>query len=83
MTAIPGDASSGADVVGRLTRHEVEAVAGSRGLAPADLEIRLRADASSRNAVLALFAVAIGWLLVAAFARPTSTRSTTVGVRLP
>jgi cytochrome c oxidase cbb3-type subunit I len=51
-------------VRGRLSVREVDAVAGSRGLAPEDLEVRLRADASSRRAVLALFAVAIGWLLV-------------------
>lgn len=49
---------------GRLTEREVGAVATQRGLAPEDLEVRLRADASSRRAVLALFAVAIGWLLV-------------------
>jgi cytochrome c oxidase cbb3-type subunit 1 len=49
---------------GRLTVGEVDAVAASRGLAPEDLEIRLRADASSRRAVLALFTVAIGWLIV-------------------
>lgn len=49
---------------GRLTGREVDAVAASRGLVPDDLEVRLRADASSRNAVLALFAVGIGWLLI-------------------
>ena len=49
---------------GGLSEREVDGVAGTRGLAPEDLEVRLRADASSRNAVLALFAVAIGWLLV-------------------
>jgi cytochrome c oxidase cbb3-type subunit 1 len=48
----------------RLAVREVESVARSRGLAPEDLEVRLRADASSRRAVLALFAVAIAWLLV-------------------
>jgi hypothetical protein len=48
----------------RAHMREVDAVAGYRGLAPEDLEVRLRADASSRRAVLALFAVAIGWLLV-------------------
>jgi cytochrome c oxidase cbb3-type subunit 1 len=48
----------------RLSAQEVTAVAGYRGLAPEDLEVRLRADASSRRAVLALFAVAIGWLIV-------------------
>lgn len=52
------------DLAGPLTEREVDAVAGFRGLAPEDLEVRLRADASSRHAVLALFAVAIGWLLL-------------------
>ena len=47
-----------------LRRGEVSAVAASRGLAPEDLDVRLRADASSRRVVLVLFAVAIGWLLV-------------------
>jgi cytochrome c oxidase cbb3-type subunit 1 len=49
---------------GRLTVREVVAVASARGLAPEDLDVRLRADASSRRAVLALFTVAIGWLIV-------------------
>ncbi|HEU5174918.1 MAG TPA: cbb3-type cytochrome c oxidase subunit I [Gemmatimonadaceae bacterium] len=49
---------------GRLTVREVDAVASARGLAPEDLDVRLRADASSRRAVLALFTVAIGWLIV-------------------
>ncbi|HEX5831199.1 MAG TPA: hypothetical protein VFY16_09470, partial [Gemmatimonadaceae bacterium] len=48
-----------------LTRHEVRAVAAARGLAPEDLEIRLRADASSRTVVLVLYTIAIAWLLVA------------------
>ncbi len=43
---------------------EVRAVAGARGLAPEDLDIRLRADASSRTVVLVQYAVAIGWLLI-------------------
>jgi cytochrome c oxidase cbb3-type subunit I len=61
----PPDGQSGtAGAEGRLTAREIDAVAGFRGLAPDDLEVRLRADASSGQAVLALFAVAIGWLLV-------------------
>jgi len=58
----PGPSSSSPD--GGLRAGEVDAVAASRGLAPADLEVRLRADASSRRAVLTLFAVAIAWLLI-------------------
>ena len=49
---------------GGLAPSDVSAVAASRGLAPEDLDVRLRADASSRRAVLTLFAVAIGWLLI-------------------
>ncbi len=48
-----------------LSGAEVRAVADSRGLAPDDLGVRLRADASTRTVVLLLYAVAIGWLLVA------------------
>lgn len=43
---------------------DVRVVATARGLSPDDLDVRLRADASSRFVVLTLFAVAIGWLLV-------------------
>jgi cytochrome c oxidase cbb3-type subunit I len=60
----PEGRTPGTAAEGPLTEREVDAVAGSRGLAPEDLEVRLRADASSRHAVLALFAVAIGWLLL-------------------
>ncbi len=47
-----------------LDPDEIDAVARSRGLAPEDLEVRIRADASSRWAVLTLYGVAIVWLLV-------------------
>jgi cytochrome c oxidase cbb3-type subunit 1 len=43
---------------------DLAAVAASRGLAPEDLEIRLRADESSRRIVLLAFSVAILWLIV-------------------
>ena len=47
-----------------LEQREIDAVALSRGLAPEDLDVRLRADESSRWAVLTLYGVAIAWLLV-------------------
>jgi cytochrome c oxidase cbb3-type subunit 1 len=47
-----------------LAAREVDAVAAARGLAPEDLAFRVRADASSRNTVLALYALAIAWLLI-------------------
>ena len=47
-----------------LAAGEVDAVSAMRGLVPQDLEVRLRADASSRRAVLTLFSVAIIWLLI-------------------
>ena len=47
-----------------LDRENVRAVAAARGLAPEDLEIRLRADASSALVVLVLFSAAIVWLLI-------------------
>ena len=47
-----------------LGGNDVRAVADARGLAPEDLAIRLRADASSRFVVLTLFSVAIVWLLI-------------------
>ena len=47
-----------------LGAGEVDAIAAMRGLVPQDLEVRLRADASSRRAVLTLFSVAIIWLLI-------------------
>ena len=59
MTARP----AGPDVAG-LSGREVRAVAESRGLAPDDLGVRLRADASSRTVVLVLYSVAIVWLLI-------------------
>ena len=49
---------------GALTGREVRAVAESRGLAPEDLEIRLRADSSSRVVVLTIYAVALFWLIL-------------------
>ncbi len=45
-------------------QSDVQAVARARGLAPADLDIRLRADASSRTVVLVLYSVAVLWLLI-------------------
>lgn len=48
-----------------LGGRDVQAVALSRGLAPDDLDVRLRADASSRQVVLVLYAVALAWLLIA------------------
>jgi cytochrome c oxidase cbb3-type subunit 1 len=56
--------SAGAIPQTGLTRAEIDAVAAGRGLSPAELEARLRADASSRQVVLLLFSVAIGWLLL-------------------
>ena len=47
-----------------LDRENVRAVAAARGLAPEDLDIRLRADASSALVVLVLFSAAIVWLLI-------------------
>lgn len=47
-----------------LAPGEIGLVAAARGLAPADLEARVRADASSRTVVLVVYAVAILWLLV-------------------
>lgn len=47
-----------------LRRPEVDAVVAARGLVPEDLDIRLRADASSRTVVLLLFSVALFWLLI-------------------
>jgi cytochrome c oxidase cbb3-type subunit 1 len=58
------DVSAGAVPEDGLTRVEIDAVAAGRGLSPAELEARLRADASSRQVVLLLFSVAIGWLLI-------------------
>lgn len=46
-----------------LTSPEVREVAASRGLAPADLDVRLRADASSRTVVVVMYSAAILWLL--------------------
>ncbi|HEX6629876.1 MAG TPA: cbb3-type cytochrome c oxidase subunit I [Gemmatimonadaceae bacterium] len=67
MTARPFDGAGGATPApaSALAGAEVRAVADSRGLAPEDLDIRLRADASSRTTVLGLYAIAIVWLLVA------------------
>lgn len=48
-----------------LAGPDVQAVAAVRGLAPGDLDIRLRADESSRVVVITLYAIAIGWLIVA------------------
>jgi cytochrome c oxidase cbb3-type subunit 1 len=48
-----------------VTTTGLEAVATSRGLAPEDLDVRLRADASSRSVVLFFYAVALVWLIVA------------------
>jgi cytochrome c oxidase cbb3-type subunit 1 len=59
MTARPAGPEDAA-----LSGREVRAVAESRGLAPDDLGVRLRADASSRTVVLVLYAVAIVWLLI-------------------
>jgi len=49
---------------GALADAEIDAVAAARGLAPEDVAIRARADASSRRTVLALYALAIVWLLI-------------------
>ena len=49
---------------GVLGGRDVQAVAALRGLEREDLDIRLRADASSRHVVLLLFSVAIFWLLI-------------------
>ena len=46
------------------TPAAVGAAPALRGLAPDDLEIRLRADESSRVVVLVFYGVALGWLLV-------------------
>ena len=59
MTARPAGTDDAA-----LSGREVRAVAESRGLAPDDLGVRLRADASSRTVVLVLYSVAIVWLLI-------------------
>jgi cytochrome c oxidase cbb3-type subunit 1 len=60
------DAATGSGAGGSaLTGGDVRAVAAMRGLAPEDLDIRLRADDSSRTVVLALYAVAVAWLLIA------------------
>ncbi len=50
---------------GSLSDANVLAVAASRGLVPDDLDVRLRADDSSRTAVLVLYALAIVGLIVA------------------
>ena len=62
MTAPPESRSRAPS--GALAGRDVRAVAAMRGLAPEDLDIRLRADESSRIVVLVLFSVAIGWLLI-------------------
>ena len=62
MTAPATGGSRVGDAV--LDRVNVHAVAAARGLAPEDLEIRLRADASSAVVVLVLFTAAIAWLLI-------------------
>src|SRR5687768_7956477 len=62
MTAPATGGSRVGDAV--LDRENVHAVAAARGLAPEDLEIRLRADASSAVVVLVLFTAAIAWLLI-------------------
>src|SRR5688572_30510544 len=62
MTAPATGGSRAGDAV--LDRENVRAVAAARGLAPEDLEIRLRADASSAVVVLVLFTAAIAWLLI-------------------
>ena len=41
-----------------------DAILTARGLVPADLEIRLRADASSRLPVLVCYGAAVGWLII-------------------
>ena len=48
---------------GGLSRADLSAVAAARGLRPEDLEARLKADASSRTAVLVIYGVALFWLL--------------------
>jgi cytochrome c oxidase cbb3-type subunit I len=57
-------AMSASAAPGTLSRPDVAAVAASRGLVPDDLDVRLRADASSRTVVLVLYSVAIVWLLI-------------------
>ncbi len=52
------------DDVGGLSATELAAVATARGLRPEDLAARLRADASSGQVVLFIYAVALVWLLV-------------------
>ncbi len=59
--ATPPTTGDGASALGG---HDVRAVADARGLAPEDLDVRLRADESSRVVVLVLYSVAIGWLLI-------------------
>ena len=58
------EAAVGSGPGSHVKSSELRALASARGLAPDDLEIRLRADASSRTVVLVLFSVAIFWLLV-------------------
>ena len=65
MTARAGGEEARAGAPGALSGHEVRAVAAARGLVPEDLDIRLRADESSRIVVLVLYSVAVLWLLVA------------------
>ena len=45
-------------------RPDLSGVAAARGVAPEDLDVRLRADESSRRAVLTAYTFAIVWLLV-------------------
>lgn len=59
----PGAGAAGVASAGALAGSDVQAVAEAQGLAPADLDIRLRADESSRPVVLILFGIALLWLL--------------------
>ena len=59
MTAPPRPGPGAPVAPGALDAGEIDAVAAARGLAPEDLAFRLRADASSRTTVLALYGLAI------------------------
>lgn len=64
MSTPPLTSQAGIAAAPPLSSPDVQAVATSRGLAPDDLDVRLRADASSRTVVLVLYSVAVLWLLV-------------------
>ena len=51
-------------VTSSIQTEATDAIVAARGLAPADLEIRLRADASSRLPVLVCYASAVVWLII-------------------